>query len=295
MTNSLYYIFVLIFMFHECQRITAYNQVTIAVPTIIDVRDFASISCNYNIGFHKLISVKWYKDNKEFYRYTPFNAPSETRMTVKGVKISERHNIVCDERACRIVLQNLSAQSSGIYKCEIAGEAPTFQVVQNQANMTVLVLPKRDPHILGLQLNRYRFGEVVNANCTSDVSSLPVNLQWYINDQKAPQAFVKQPVQITNNLEGFQLQYKISELTFKIEKSRFHDTRGQIKLQCVAKIERLPSTAQPVIRETSTYINLVSRGDELKNQKLIDSGATTNAIKNILTTILMISLTLMMQ
>lgn len=46
------------------------------------------------------------------------------------------------------------------------------------------VLPKRDPHILGLQLNRYRFGETVNANCTSDVSSLPVNLQWYINDQK---------------------------------------------------------------------------------------------------------------
>lgn len=73
-----------------------------------------------------------------FHRYTPFNTPSETRMTVKGVKISERHNIVCDERACRLFLQNLSAQSSGIYRCEIAGEAPTFQVVQNQANMTVL-------------------------------------------------------------------------------------------------------------------------------------------------------------
>lgn len=111
------------------------------------------------------------------------------------------------------------------------------------------------------------------------------------------------------------MQYKISELLFKVEKSRFHDTRGQIKLQCVAKIERLPSTAQPVIRETSTYINLVTRGDDLKNQKLIDSGkesflsyvtmlltsaetlgaSTTYAIKNILTTVLMISLTLMMQ
>lgn len=94
------------------------------------------------------------------------------------------------------------------------------------------------------------------------------------NKFKAPQSFVKQPIQITNNLEGFQLQYKISELSFKVEKSRFHDTRGQIKLQCVAKIERLPSTAQPVIRETSTYINLVTRGDDLKNQKLIDSGET---------------------
>lgn len=59
-------------------------------------------------------------------------------MTVKGVQISERHSIVCDERACRLYLQSLSAQSSGTYKCEIAGEAPTFKVLQNSANMTVL-------------------------------------------------------------------------------------------------------------------------------------------------------------
>lgn len=44
-------------------------------------------------------------------------------MTVKGVKISERHELICNEKMCKIHLQELSAASSGIYKCEIAGKS----------------------------------------------------------------------------------------------------------------------------------------------------------------------------
>lgn len=59
-------------------------------------------------------------------------------MTVKGVKLSTRHNILCNEKTCRLVLERLSADSTGTYRCEIAGEAPDFTVVQKQANMTVM-------------------------------------------------------------------------------------------------------------------------------------------------------------
>lgn len=40
----------------------------IAVPTIADVRDSISLSCSYNLGADKLHSVKWYKDDREFFR-----------------------------------------------------------------------------------------------------------------------------------------------------------------------------------------------------------------------------------
>lgn len=44
-------------------------QVTnIVVPPIVDVREIVVLSCSYNMGTHKLNSVKWYKDNQEFYR-----------------------------------------------------------------------------------------------------------------------------------------------------------------------------------------------------------------------------------
>jgi len=266
MSGSVFF-FALCFIF-EFHRITANgNEVSITVPSVIDVRDYATISCSYDIGFHRINSIKWWKDGKEFYRFTPFQIPNEARMTVKGVKISERHPMICNEKICKIHLEGLSSFSSGIYKCEIAGDAPTFKVIENQANMTVLVLPKRDPVIFGLSSSKYKYGDVVSANCTSDISSVAANLQWYIDDQKATSAMLKSPHQITNNLEGFQLHYKTLELQLKIDKSRFHG-KNQIKLQCVSKIDRLPNSP-PVIKETTTFINVI-KPDDLRNQKLTD-------------------------
>lgn len=42
---------------------------SINVPSIVDVQDVANLSCIYNIGTQKLNSVKWYKNEKEFYRW----------------------------------------------------------------------------------------------------------------------------------------------------------------------------------------------------------------------------------
>jgi hypothetical protein len=41
----------------------------IIVPSFVDVRDIATLSCSYNLGNQKLNSVKWYKNDKEFYRW----------------------------------------------------------------------------------------------------------------------------------------------------------------------------------------------------------------------------------
>jgi hypothetical protein len=40
----------------------------IIVPPYVDVRDVVTLSCSYNIDTQKLNSVKWYKNDKEFYR-----------------------------------------------------------------------------------------------------------------------------------------------------------------------------------------------------------------------------------
>lgn len=44
----------------------------IIVPSFIDVRNVASLECIYEIGTRKLNSVKWYKNDKEFYRWENF-------------------------------------------------------------------------------------------------------------------------------------------------------------------------------------------------------------------------------
>lgn len=44
-------------------------------------------------------------------------------------------------------------------------------------------LPRHDPDINGIA-HSYAFGDFVLANCTSDKSSPPSSLTWYINDEK---------------------------------------------------------------------------------------------------------------
>jgi len=40
----------------------------IVVPKVVDVKDIIKLSCSYNMGKHKLNSVKWYKNEMEFFR-----------------------------------------------------------------------------------------------------------------------------------------------------------------------------------------------------------------------------------
>lgn len=54
--------------FAECQQIKTLHLTSISVPEVVDVRDVVQLSCSYNMGRSKLNSVKWYKDNQEFFR-----------------------------------------------------------------------------------------------------------------------------------------------------------------------------------------------------------------------------------
>lgn len=59
------------------------------------------------------------------------------KFPVPGVLVVEQPDDVCSRRFCSISLGKLSSRSSGTYKCEISGDAPTFNVVFESRNMTV--------------------------------------------------------------------------------------------------------------------------------------------------------------
>lgn len=40
----------------------------IIVPPYVDVRESVMLSCSFNMGKNKLNSVKWYKNDQEFFR-----------------------------------------------------------------------------------------------------------------------------------------------------------------------------------------------------------------------------------
>ncbi|XP_058988318.1 basic-leucine zipper transcription factor A-like [Musca domestica] len=124
-----------------------------------------------------LYAIKWYKDNEEFYRFVPKANPPKTSYRVDGVRVIEEHS-----DSSRVLLRGLTINSTGLYRCEISAEAPSFASVQGEGQMDVVYLPRDGPHIKGQQF-QYQIGELLILNCSSGKSHPASQLQWFINDQ----------------------------------------------------------------------------------------------------------------
>jgi hypothetical protein len=126
-------------------------------------------------------------------------------------------------------------------------------------------MPQHDPKIEGVEKNYYE-GDFLFGNCTSDFSSPPPNLAWYINDNKAAQELLQPFQESTIDAYGFKLHQRSLEIRFRIDKQiNPFITDGKVHMRCVAQIRNLPLQ----IRE-SNHIFYVSSWDVSNNQKLIN-------------------------
>jgi len=60
----------------------------VSVPQYKVRGDTALLECHYELGdADKLYSVKWYKDDEEFYRYVPRSVPVKQSYKLEGVRV----------------------------------------------------------------------------------------------------------------------------------------------------------------------------------------------------------------
>ncbi|XP_058127030.1 uncharacterized protein LOC131290910 [Anopheles ziemanni] len=242
----------------------------ISVPEVVDVRETVTLTCSYDMGTHKLNSVKWYKDGREFFRYSPMMPRSLIYFEVDGVTVDRNSTEqICNQFLCTIQLHQLNIRSGGSYSCEVSGDAPEFKLAHGVGNMTVAVYPQFDPIINGLQHNgvqhNYALGDFVVANCSSDMSSPPARLYWFINDRNVPSDYLQPPHETTVENDGFLLRYRTLEIRFYIDEKRLGKLKGKLALKCLARIDSIPQATRE-----STQIIYIPTTDELRNQKLIN-------------------------
>ena len=87
------------------------------------------LKCDFVIGLDQLYSVKWYKDNMEFYRwelldwiivqtsplrYVPKDSPQAQEFSVTGIRVSLDKS---DDKTVEI--PNISLATAGTYMCEV--------------------------------------------------------------------------------------------------------------------------------------------------------------------------------
>ncbi|KAI5636337.1 hypothetical protein NE865_10921 [Phthorimaea operculella] len=168
-----------------CYFVFAFFKVTIclrvvgiSVPSLKQRGESASLSCEYDLEGGKLYSVKWYRDNEEFYRYMPRLRPPQHAHKLDGVKVDLEKS-----SARRVHLRNLTLRSGGLYRCEVSEEAPSFHSAQAEALMEVYYFPREGPRITGHE-RRYKLNEVLDINCSSAKAFPAPNLQWIVDGQK---------------------------------------------------------------------------------------------------------------
>ncbi|XP_021963894.1 cell adhesion molecule 2 isoform X2 [Folsomia candida] len=187
------------------------------------------LECHYDLEGEALYSVKWYKDQHEFFRFIVADNPPAQVVNLTGVNVD-----LPNSSDNTVTLKSVDLTGSGVYRCEVSGEAPTFQTVGESAQMIVVDLPDSGgPQIEGTR-PRYGIGDTVRINCTSSRSRPAAKLAWFINADPAEEALLRHfPVIIDD--DG--LETSILGLEFKVRHKHFK--KGDLKMKCLATIANL--------------------------------------------------------
>ncbi|XP_037279718.2 uncharacterized protein LOC119172669 [Rhipicephalus microplus] len=199
--------------------------VRIDMPSVVIRGEPLWLNCSFDLESDDLYSVKWYKNNTEFFRYLPSEIPPGQAYDLPGVNVD-----VSRSSAGSLYLKKADLKTEGHYTCEVSADAPSFETVRAEKELRVYVLPKKGPVIRGTKAH-YRIGDVVNVTCHASATKPPAVLKWYINgDQVRPEYETMYPIFRDRD----HLYHSSLRLTFKTEPEHFaYDT---MKLKCTATV-----------------------------------------------------------
>ncbi|XP_064091914.1 cell adhesion molecule 3-like [Macrobrachium nipponense] len=197
------------------------------------------LRCDFEKENSSIYSVKWFKDDEEFYRYVPRDNPQYNIFPRNGVKVDQE-----SLQPNRVVLKEVDFNTSGQYRCEVSAEGPEFNTVIGTGSLLVVEPPTAGPVITGGK-EKYKVNETVDLLCTSSPSRPATFLSWRINDRPAPRELVmKEPLYVAK--DGLVTQF--SRLMFVARPHHF--VRGLLRVKCVAEINERRMAHHPTIPET---------------------------------------------
>ncbi|KFM68176.1 hypothetical protein X975_03295, partial [Stegodyphus mimosarum] len=230
------------------------------VPSPTNQGESVELICSYELDEDNLYSVKWYKDDIEFYRYVPNDWPPGQFLPLEGVRVD-----LSKSGSQSVYLRHVDLNSAGVYRCEVSAEAPEFQTVEAEKEMKVLVLPTEGPRITG-GLMKYRVGDIVFVNCTSSKSKPAATLHWYINDELIKgnkETNYEMEHSTVINSDGLES----SSLSLRFVVNEMHFREGNMKLKCTATISRVytMSNEELVFRQQSSGLHIMENLSHVRN------------------------------
>jgi len=221
-------IFFLVVFSGAIHRLTCLYLEGVVVPHTVERGNTAVLECKFQENFHhSLYSLKWYKDEVEFYRYQPWNTREKQKVfDVPGIKID-----LSSTRPTKVVLKKVNFRSSGIYRCEITSS--NYEITEKYQQMTVIELPHKAPSITtDVNIKEYEIGDLLELNCTSEPSHPASHLSWEMN--KVP---VGEDNYIFRDTVHNGKKLFVTRIGLRIRLTRDHFHWGKLKVACVAQIK----------------------------------------------------------
>ncbi|CAL1265652.1 unnamed protein product [Larinioides sclopetarius] len=238
----------------------------VSVPAVVIKGDDVWLNCTYDLEKETLYSIKWHKNNVEFYRYIPADNPPGQKYELDGIHID-----LTRSSEGNIYMPTTDVNSEGIYRCEVSSEAPIFRTVKGEREMRIYVNPSTKPQILGTKPH-YGIGETVNLKCQSAPSRPAAVLKWLINGLEVePRSNkLRRPPDVEYPAGLFT---STLELTFPATHDHFID--GKMTVQCEAIISQahtLRSEEITITNSTRASAATSSDMDTMKDGPKISGG-----------------------
>ncbi|KAM7284695.1 uncharacterized protein ISCGN_001789 [Ixodes scapularis] len=119
-------------------------------------------------------SIRWFKDEQEFYRYPPTSTTAN--LSVPGVPVrsdlSDQGNVYVEQS---------DLDTEGTYTCKV--KLSSFETRISEKRLQVYVLPEKAPEIQDLQ-SAYKLGGAINASCLSGPSRPAAIVTWHVDGLK---------------------------------------------------------------------------------------------------------------
>ncbi|XP_045767831.1 uncharacterized protein LOC123869126 isoform X1 [Maniola jurtina] len=166
---------VFLFLF---QGVTSLRDVKLLVePSTVIKGGTAALICSRDMQGAPLYSVKWYRGNHEFFRYTPNETPDLKVFGLPGIYVDMNRS-----NGTQVLLRRLELGLSGNFSCEVTADAPYFATQITTKFIDVIALPTLLP-VLVTDKDRYQPEEMLRANCTSPPARPAANLTVFINEE----------------------------------------------------------------------------------------------------------------
>ncbi|XP_063827131.1 uncharacterized protein LOC135076639 [Ostrinia nubilalis] len=157
--------------------VTSLRDVKLLVhPTTVVRGGTAALICSRDMQGAPLYSVKWYRGNHEFYRYTPMDDKPTQVFGLPGITVDMNNS-----NGSQVVLKKMDLSLAGNFSCEVTADS-SFATQIATKFVDVIALPSLDP-VLKADKERYQPGELLKANCTSSPAKPAANLTIKINDE----------------------------------------------------------------------------------------------------------------